>query len=102
MCSASLHAEGLVVVTDKTAASSDACNYAAYIYQENDLSRSLSPSGPLMCHTGNSSKMFFSFRQLILFFSPREMTYTLKHLLLLRENIIMYQISCEIIRRLWR
>lgn len=50
VCSPSQHAEGLFVVTDQMAAASDDCNYAAYIYQENDLSRSLSLSTALMCH----------------------------------------------------
>lgn len=40
----------LLVVTDKMAAASDDCNYAAYIYQELDLSQSLSPSVAIMCH----------------------------------------------------
>lgn len=37
-------------MTDKMAAASDDCNYAAYIYLEDDLSHSLSLSGVLKGH----------------------------------------------------
>lgn len=38
-----------IVVTDKMAAASDDCDYAAHIYQEVHLSLSLSPSAAVMC-----------------------------------------------------
>lgn len=56
VCSPSQHAKGLVVVTVKMAAASDDCNYAAYIYQDNDLPHSPSPSAASTCHTVTAAR----------------------------------------------
>lgn len=117
-CSPSQHAKGLVVVTDKMAAASDDCNYAAYIYQENDLSRSLSPSAASMCHMATAihwkflkmtcasilddgNLLFALFVCVTVFFLTLEAS--LAPLAgLSGVNVVLYQISCGIMRLLWR